>query len=85
MFGYNKITPSWPIKARSMMSTMKKTSVKCTYQPIDILQDLPVIVACIIVDQGTSQSTPAIEPITAAMLAPSVPKQDVVIYSWIPH
>ena len=28
----------------------------------------------------TSQRTPAIEPITAAMLAPSIPKQNVVTY-----
>ena len=37
----SKVTPSWPIKARSMMSTMKKTSVESTEQPVDILQDLP--------------------------------------------
>ena len=37
----SKVTPSHPIKTRSIMSTMKKTSAKSTEQPVDILQDLP--------------------------------------------
>ena len=37
----SKVTPSQPIKARSMRSTIKKTSVESTEQPVDILQDLP--------------------------------------------
>ena len=37
----SKVTPSQPIKTWLMMSTMKKSSVKSTEQPVDILQDLP--------------------------------------------
>ena len=36
----SKVMPSQTIKARSLMSTMKKTSLKSIEQPVDILQDL---------------------------------------------
>ena len=37
----SKDTPSWPIKVWSMISTMKKTFVKSTDQPVNILQYMP--------------------------------------------
>ena len=37
----SEVTQSQPVKTRLMMSTMKKTFVKSTEQPVDILQDLP--------------------------------------------